>query len=89
MINFEHVTNSGGATRVPGDERHTVAAEAGDALDPRGLHGLREGHRQQDGGESPRQYRLVDPRRAKEEDVISRTPALSSFYICTAHRRDL
>ena len=50
MINFEHVTNSGGATRVPGDERRAAAGKVGDAVDTRRLDGLGEGHRWQRGG---------------------------------------
>jgi hypothetical protein len=51
MINFEHVTNSWGATRVPGDECRAAAGKVSDAIDTPGLHGRGEGHRRQDGGE--------------------------------------
>ena len=34
-----------GATRAGRDRRHAVAGEAGDAVNPRGLNGLGEGHR--------------------------------------------
>src|SRR2546430_14874085 len=53
MLNFEHVTNSGVGTRVPADERGTVAGEAGDAVNTPGLNGRGEGHRRQDGDEPP------------------------------------
>src|SRR5215218_5705359 len=42
----------GRAKRAGGDPRRAVAGEAGDAVDPRGLKGLGEGHRRQDGGEA-------------------------------------
>lgn len=53
MINFEHVTNSWGATRVPGDECRAAAGKVGDAIDTRGLNGRGEGHRWQNDGEPP------------------------------------
>ena len=53
MIIFEHVTNSGGATRVPGDESRAAAAKVGDAMETRGLNDRGEGHRRQDGDEPP------------------------------------
>ena len=42
----------GRATRAGRDPRRAVAGEPGDAVNPRGLNGLGEGHRRQDGGES-------------------------------------
>lgn len=53
MINFEHVTNSWGATRVPGDECRAAAGKVGDAIDTHGLNGRGEGHRWQNDGEPP------------------------------------
>jgi hypothetical protein len=41
-----------GATWAGRDPRRAVAGEAGDAVNPRGLNGLGEGHRRQDGGKS-------------------------------------
>jgi hypothetical protein len=52
----------GRATRAGRDPRRTVAGEAGDAVDTRGLKDLGEGHRRQDGGQSPCQHRLARPR---------------------------
>jgi hypothetical protein len=43
----------GGATRAGRDLRRAVAGEAGLAVDARGLEGLGEGRRRQDGGEPP------------------------------------
>jgi hypothetical protein len=36
--------------------RRSVAGETGDARDARGLNGLSQSHRRQDGGEPARQY---------------------------------
>ena len=44
-------------------------------MDARRLDGFAQGHRRQDGGESPRQHRLASPRGAEQEDVGNRTPA--------------
>ena len=68
----------GRAKRAGRDQRRAVAGEAGDAVDTRGLNGLGEGHRRQDGGESACQHRLARPWRTKEEDVMVRTPASPS-----------
>jgi hypothetical protein len=68
----------GGATRASRDPRRAVAGAAGDAVDPRGFNGLGERHRRQNRGEPPGQHRLARRRRAKEEDVVDRTPASSS-----------
>jgi hypothetical protein len=65
----------GGATRAGGNPRPAVAGAAGDAVEARGLKDLGQGHRRQDGGESPGQHRLARPRGAEEEDVVIRTPA--------------
>jgi hypothetical protein len=51
------------------------APKAGDTVDARGLNGLGEGHRRQDGGEPPGQHRLARPWRTKEEDIMVTTPA--------------
>ena len=40
--------------------------QAGDAVDARGLNGLGEGHRRQDGGEPPGQHRRARPRGAEQ-----------------------
>jgi hypothetical protein len=52
-----------------GDQCRAVAGEAGDAVNTRGLDGLREGHRRQDGRESAGQHRRARPRRTKEEEI--------------------
>ena len=64
-----------GATWAGGDPRRAVAGEARDAVDTRGLNRLGEGHRRQDGGQSPCQHRLARPRGAEQEDVVVTTPA--------------
>jgi hypothetical protein len=46
-----------GRARASGDHRRTVAGEAGDAVDTRGLNGLGERHRRQNRGEPPGQHR--------------------------------
>jgi hypothetical protein len=43
--------DDGGAARAGRDPRRAVAGEAGDAVDPRSLNGLGEGHGRQHGGE--------------------------------------
>jgi hypothetical protein len=43
----------GRATRAGRDQRRAVAGETRDAGDTRGLNGLGEAHRRQDGGEPP------------------------------------
>ena len=65
----------GCATWAGRDQRRAVASEAGDTVDARGLDGLGEGHRRQDGGEPPCQHRLARPRRAEQQEVMGRTPA--------------
>jgi hypothetical protein len=47
-------------------------------VDSRGVEGLGEGHRREDGGESAGSHRLPHPRWAEEEDVMVRTPASAS-----------
>jgi hypothetical protein len=64
-----------GATRAGRDPRRAAAGEDGDAVDPRGLHGLGEGHRRQNGGEPSCQHRLARPRGAEQEHIVDRTPA--------------
>jgi hypothetical protein len=66
------------AARAGRDPRRAVAGETSDAVDTRGLNGLGEGHRREDGGEPPCQHRLADPRGADEEDVVGRTSASPS-----------
>jgi hypothetical protein len=46
--------------------RVTAAGAAGDAVEARGLKGLGEGHRGQDGGEPPGQHGRARPWRANE-----------------------
>ncbi len=65
----------GRAKRAGRDQRRTVAGAAGDAVDARGLKSLGEGHRRQDGGQSPGQHRRARPWGTKEEDVMVRMPA--------------
>jgi hypothetical protein len=55
-----------GATQAGCHQRHVVAGEAGDTVDPRGLNSLGEGHRREDGDEEPCQHRLPRPRRAEQ-----------------------
>ena len=68
----------GRATRARRDPRRAVASEAGDAVDTRGLNGLREGHRRQDGGEAACEHRLARPWGAEQEQIMVRTPAFVS-----------
>ena len=49
------------AKRAGRDHGRAAAGEAGDAVNPRGLNGLGEGHRRQDGGESAGQHRRARP----------------------------
>jgi hypothetical protein len=65
----------GGATRARRHQRGAAAGEAGDTMDACGLNGFGQGHRRQDGGQSPGQHRLASPRRAEQEDVGITTPA--------------
>ena len=51
----------GRATRAGRDQRRVVVGEAGDAVNPRGLKGLSERHRRQDGGEAAGQHRRARP----------------------------
>jgi hypothetical protein len=44
-------------------------------VNTRGLNGLGEGHRREDGGESAGQHRLARPWGTKEEHIMGRTPA--------------
>jgi hypothetical protein len=55
----------GRATRAGRDHRRPVAGEASDAVDPRGLNRLGEGHRRQDRGQPPGQHRRARPRGAE------------------------
>jgi hypothetical protein len=55
---------------IPGEACHTV--------DTRGLNGLGEGHRRQDGGELSRQYRRAHARGAEQEEIMVTTPASGS-----------
>ena len=50
---------------------------------PRGLHGLREGHGRQNGGESPRQHRLARPQ-AGQGGERYRQNACLAFYFTSA-----
>src|SRR5215510_56304 len=67
-----------GAEQAGGDQCRAVAREAGDAMDARRLDGFGQGHRRQDGGESPGQHGRAGPRGAEQEDVVRRTPASRS-----------
>jgi hypothetical protein len=51
-----------GATRAGRDQRRTGVGAAGDTMDACGLNGFDQGHRRQDGGESPSQHRLASPK---------------------------
>jgi hypothetical protein len=75
----------GGAARAGGDQGRAVAGEAGDAMDARGLQGLRQGQRRQDGGEPAGQPRRARPRGAEERGMV-RTPAFAS--VSPLHRRE-
>jgi hypothetical protein len=74
-----HVTWRGdeGVTRTRRDRGRPVAHAAGGAMDARGLDGLGQGHRRQDGGEPPGQHRRARPRRAEQEGVVVTTPTSS------------
>jgi hypothetical protein len=61
--------------RARRDQRRAVAGAAGKTVEARGLDGLGEGHRRQEGGEAPGQPRLAHPGGADEEDVVVTTPA--------------
>jgi hypothetical protein len=50
-------------------------------MDTRGLNGLGEGHRRQDGGEPPGQHRFARARIAQQEEVMRTTPASTSFLL--------
>jgi hypothetical protein len=58
----------GGAARAGRDQHRAAAREAGDSGDARRLKGFGQGHRRQDRGESPGQYRLAPPA-AREESI--------------------
>jgi hypothetical protein len=77
-----HIGDSVRGARQGGgrDPRPAVAGEAGDAVEARGLKGLGQGHRRQDGGEPPGQQRLARPRGAEQEQMIVRTPASPSPF---------
>jgi hypothetical protein len=47
-------------------------------MDACGLNGFGQGHRRQDGGESPCQHRLASPRGAEQEEIMVKTPAFAS-----------
>jgi hypothetical protein len=72
------------ATRAGRDQRRAGTGDTGDAADARGLDGLGEGHRRQDGGESACQCRLACSWGTKEEHIMVRTPASSFRW----HRHD-
>jgi hypothetical protein len=76
-----------GAKWAGRDPRRAVAGAAGDAVNPRGLKGLGEGHGRQNGGEAPGQHRRARPRRAKEEDVVGRTLASISVLPLARERQ--
>jgi hypothetical protein len=61
----------GGAKRAGRDQGGAVAGAAGNAVNPRGLNRLGEGHGRQDGGESAGQHRLARPWGTKEEDIVT------------------
>jgi hypothetical protein len=52
-----------------------IASAAGDALEVRGLEGVGQAHRGQDGGQPPRQHRRPHPKWTEEEDIMVTTPA--------------
>jgi hypothetical protein len=56
----------------------TLPNAAGNAVDTRGLDGLGQGHRWQDGGEPPCEHRLARPRVAEQEEIMVTTPAFAS-----------
>jgi hypothetical protein len=68
----------GAAKRAGGHQRRAIARESGDAVDPRRLDGLSQGHRRRHRGEPPGQHRRARPWRTKKEDVVGRTPASCS-----------
>jgi hypothetical protein len=61
-----------------GDHGRAPTGETLNAMDARGVDGLRQGHIRQDGGEAARQHRLARPRWAEHEHVWVRTPAFAS-----------
>ena len=66
----------GGATRAGRDQGCAGAREAGDAVEARGLDGVSEDHRWQDGPEGAGQYRLPRSRRAQQESERPQDMAL-------------
>jgi hypothetical protein len=68
-----------GGKRAGRHHRPTVAREARDAVDARGLNGFGRGHGGQDGGESPRQHRVARPGGAEQEEIVP--PAAISEHI--------
>jgi hypothetical protein len=65
----------GGTKRAGRHQRGAVAREARDTMEARGLDGLGQGHRRQDGGEPAGQHRRPRPRGAQEHDVVVEKPA--------------
>jgi hypothetical protein len=63
-----------GATRAGGDDGGAATGKAGDTGDVRGLEGLGEGHRLQDGGEQPGKHGRARPGRSKKGDAVSPCP---------------
>jgi hypothetical protein len=68
-----------GAKRAGRDQRRAGAGAASDAVEARGLEGLGQAHRRQEGGEPPRQPRRARPRGAEHEEIMNRTPASASL----------
>src|SRR5262245_56561841 len=66
------------ATRPRGDDGGASAGEASDAVDTRGLNGLSEARRRQDGGEAACQHRRARARGTEEKEIMGRTPASAS-----------
>ena len=70
-----------GTTGASGDQDRAAGGPAGDTVEARGLEGVGQAHRRQDGGEPPRQPRLPRPRRAEHQEIWGRTPALPSALL--------
>ena len=72
------------AIRARRHPRGTVAGEAGDAVDARGLNGFGEAHDRQEGGEAAVQPRLPRPGRSQEQIRSARLRPFLLLGYCRA-----
>jgi hypothetical protein len=64
----------GSVESAGGDHGGAPAGQAGDRMNARGLEGLGQGQRRQDGSEAARQRGVPRARRTQQEDVMGSTP---------------